>query len=86
MRSSALSLHAQDATRQIALVRPQMHQRLFAFAIYFTLQRGEFGEPLAVFANLHAAGRREIAQRAIECRPILRRRVHSTPPVLTLGN
>ena len=66
--------YTQNSARQIALVRPQMHQRLIAFAVYFTLQRSEFGEPLAVFANFHAAGRSQIAQGAIECRPILRRR------------
>lgn len=63
-----------------------MHQRLIAFALDFTLQRCEFGEPLAVFANFHAAGRSKIAQGAIECRPILRRRVQWHTTSLYVGN
>ena len=54
-------LDAQDVASEIALVRPQMNERIFAFDAQFELQRGEFGEPFAIFAHFHAASRGEIA-------------------------
>jgi hypothetical protein len=52
-----------------------MHEGIFVFDAEFEMQRGEFGEPFAVFANFDAAGRREFAKRAIQRRPIVRRRI-----------
>ena len=51
-----------------------MHERIFAFDAESEMQSGQFGEPFAVFANFNAAGCREIAERAIQGRPIIRRR------------
>jgi hypothetical protein len=66
---------AQNAAGEIALVGPEMHQGIFAFDAQLEMQRGEFGEPFAVFADLDAAGSGEIAQRAIQGRPIVGERI-----------
>jgi len=78
-------LDAQNATGEIALVGPQMHQRIFAFDAQLEMQRGEFREPFAVFAHFDTAGSREVAQRAIQGRPIVRRRVQRDTVMVLLG-
>ena len=62
---------AQNAAGEIALVGPKMHQGTLAFDAEFELQRGEFGEPFAVFAYFDAAGSGEVAQCAIQGHPIV---------------
>jgi hypothetical protein len=52
-----------------------MHQGIFALDAQLKMQRGEFRQPFAVFTHFHAAGRREVAQRAIQRGPIVRRRI-----------
>ena len=52
-----------------------MHERAFAFDAELEMQGGEFGEPFTVFADFDAAGRRQIAKRAIQSRPVVRRRI-----------
>jgi hypothetical protein len=39
-----------------------MHQGVFVFDAEFEVQRGEFREPFAVFANFHAAASRNAAR------------------------
>ena len=48
-----------------------MHQRILPFDAQLEMQRGEFGEPFAIFADFHAAGSREVAERAIQGSPIV---------------
>jgi hypothetical protein len=67
--------YAQDTASEVALVGPEMHQRIFAFDAKFEMQGGPFGQPFAGLANFHAAGRRQVAKRAIQRRPIVRRRI-----------
>ena len=62
---------AKNAARQVALVGPEMHQRTLALDAKFEMQRGEFGEPFAILADFHAAGGCEVAERAIQGRPIV---------------
>ena len=47
---------AQNPAGEIALVGPEMHQGIFALDAELEMQRGEFGEPFAVFAHFDAAG------------------------------
>ena len=61
---------AKNAARQVALVGPEMHQRIFSFDAKFEMQRGEFGEPFAIFPDFHATGSGEVAERAIQGHPI----------------
>ena len=63
--------YAQDAARKVALVGPEMHQGIFAFDTQFEMQRREFSQPFAVFAHFDAARGCEVAQRAIQGRPIV---------------
>ncbi len=70
---------AKNAAREVALVGPQMHQGIFAFDAEFEMQRGEFGEPFAILADFHAAGSGEVAERAIQGRPIVCGRIQRTP-------
>jgi hypothetical protein len=67
--------YAQDAAGEIALVRREVHARIFAFNAALEMQSGSFGEPCSVFAHFQAAGRREIAKRAIQGRPVVPRRI-----------
>ena len=69
MRVGGLFFYAQDAAGEVALVGPEMHQWTFAFDAEFELQGGEFGEPFAVFADFHAAGRRQVARARDPKRP-----------------
>jgi hypothetical protein len=66
---------AQNAAGEVALVGPEMNEATFAFDAQVKMQRGEFGESFAVFADLDAAESGEIAQRAIQGRPIVGRRI-----------
>jgi hypothetical protein len=68
-------IYAQDAAGRIAFVGPKVHEGIFAFDAEFEMQRSKCGEPFAVFADFHAAGRRQIAKRAIQSRPVVRRRI-----------
>ena len=54
--------YAQNAAGEIALLGPEMHQGVFVFDAEFEVQRGEFREPFAVFANFHAAASRNAAR------------------------
>jgi hypothetical protein len=66
---------AQNAAGEVAFVGPEMHEGIFAFDAQLEMLRGQFGEPFAVRANFDAAGGGEIAQRAIQGRPIVCRRI-----------
>ena len=67
--------YAQNAAGEIALFGPEMHQGIFAFEAKFEVQRGELGKPFAALADLDAAGRGEVAERSIQGRPIVCRRI-----------
>jgi hypothetical protein len=66
---------ARNAAGEVAFVGPEMHERIFACDAQLEMQRGEFGEPFAVFAHRDAAGGGEVAQRAIQRRPIVCERI-----------
>jgi hypothetical protein len=63
MRSSAHSFTRRTRRVRLRSSDHKMDQRLLLCAIYFALQRVQFGEPLAVFAGFHAPQRRKIASR-----------------------
>lgn len=72
-------LDAQESSRQIALVRPQMNQRALSLVVHFAVQAGEFSQSFAIFANFHRTRRSQCHQFAFEFRPIVwRRRQAST--------
>ena len=66
-------LYAQDAAGEFVFVGPEMQEWTFTFDAPLEMQSGEFGEPCAVLADFDAAGRRQIAVRAIQGSSIVRR-------------
>ena len=77
-------LDAQKSSRQIALVGPQVNQRVLSLVVHFAVQAGEFGEPLAIFAYFHRAGSGQRHQFAFEFRPIVWRGMQASTARLFL--
>ena len=56
----------QDAAREVAALRPQMKQRLFAGASYFPGKSGNRGYVTPVFADFHGSRGYEFAQTSFQ--------------------
>jgi hypothetical protein len=68
-----LFANADNPASQIAFVRPQVNEGILAFSAQLAVQAGKLGQPLAVFANFRAAGRRHRVQGPIELGPFIHR-------------